>query len=268
MTDNINAVTAPHGIAIDYVQDVLPLSYAAQGGTVTERHLLFALSLKIIGMTGKGQELVGFLEQRLDISLSERQRRYLLDTDSGLYGYDVLNILKSAFVNQIYVDPSPDEPPPVREAVALIKSLGAVPAYCYLGDVGASPTGDKAAQAFEDAYLDELFPLLADMGFDAVAFMPSRNTPEQLDRVMALCRKHALMQVSGEDINQPRQPFVCEALRRPEYRHLIDTTWALIGHERMAAEKIEDGMFYRKKPQRDLDAIIYRYMNIGRNGLP
>ena len=268
MTGNINAITASHGIALDYECDILPLSCADEGGTVTERHLLFALSLKIIDILGKGRGLIDFLEQGLGIPLNEKQRRYLSDTGCELYPYDLLNVLKGAFVKQIYADASAFETPPVREAVAFIKSIGAIPAYCYLGDVGASPTGDKAAQAFEDEYLDDLFPLIADLGFGAVAFMPSRNTPEQLARVMALCREYGLMQISGEDINQPRQSFVCEELKSPEYRHLIDTTWALIGHERAATARIGDGMFYNKTAGNELDGIIKKYMNIGKNGLP
>lgn len=268
MTDNINAVTAHHGIIIDYERDILPLSWAEQGGTVTERHLLYALSVKIIDMTGKGQELIDFLMMKLNLRLTDRQKRYLSDVDCELYAYDVLNMLKGAFVERIYADASADETPPVREAVTFIKSLGAIPSYCYLGDVIASPTGDKAARAFEDEYLDDLFPLLADIGFDAVAFMPSRNTPEQLNRVMALCGEYNLVQISGEDINQPRQSFICEALKAPQYRHLIDTTWALIGHERAATGRIEDGMFYGGRQGKDLNAIVDRYMSIGRKGLP
>ena len=56
-----------------------------------------------------------------------------------------------------------------------------------------------------------LFVKLKEFGFDAVTFMPSRNTPEQLDRVMALCREHGFFMISGEDINQPRQSFICKA---------------------------------------------------------
>jgi len=268
MAGNINAVTAIHGITIDYERDVLPLSYAQKGGTVTERHLLFALSHKIIDLLGKGGKLIDFLTEKLDIRLTDKQRQYLSDVDSELYAYDLLNVLKGSFVKRIYVGTSTEETPPVRDAVEFIKTLGAIPAYCYLGDVIASPTGDKTAQAFEDEYLDELFPLLKDIGFDALAFMPSRNTLAQLTRVMGLCREHELMQISGEDINQPRQPFICEELQRPVFRHLIDTTWALIGHERAATRRIEDGMFHKANDREDLDDIINRYMNIGRNGLP
>ena len=71
--------------------------------------------------------------------------------------------------------------------IALADKIGAVSAYAYLGDVGDSVTGDKKPQKFEDDYLDELFDVLKELKFNAVTYMPSRNTHEQLDRVRALC---------------------------------------------------------------------------------
>jgi hypothetical protein len=73
--------------------------------------------------------------------------------------------------------------------------------------------------------------------------MPSRNTAEQLGRVMSLCEKYGFMQISGEDINQPRQSFICRQLGEPRYKHLIETTWALVGHEKAVTKDIHNGMF-------------------------
>ncbi len=74
---NINKIISPHGITIDFKNDVLPISYAYDGGTVTERHLLFALTLKIIKKIGKGQILIDFIQNKLGISLSRNQIGYL-----------------------------------------------------------------------------------------------------------------------------------------------------------------------------------------------
>jgi hypothetical protein len=43
--------------------------------------------------------------------------------------------------------------------------------------------------------------------------------------------EYGLFQISGEDINQPRQAFVCQAMRDPMFSHLYDAAWALIAHE-------------------------------------
>ena len=100
-----------------------------------------------------------------------------------------------------------------------------------MGDVGQSVTGDKRAQAFEDSYLEQLFEVISELGFKAVTYMPSRNTMEQLRRVRALCERYGFFQISGEDINSPRQSFICEAQRNPEFANLYDSTMTLIRHE-------------------------------------
>ena len=108
---------------------------------------------------------------------------------------------------------------------------------------GDSVTGDKKSQKFEDDYIEELFELLKTLGFNAVTYMPSRNTLEQLKRVKSLCDKHGLFQISGEDINSPRQSFICKAMENKEFENLIDATWALIGHEKAATKDKVKGMF-------------------------
>ena len=112
--------------------------------------------------------------------------------------------------------------------------MARISAYAYLGDVGDSVTGDKRAQKFEDDYLDELIDYVAKLGFKAVTYMPSRNTKAQLTRLRALCEKYSLFQISGEDINSPRQSFRCKALDDPKFHHLIDATYTLIGYEELA----------------------------------
>ncbi len=73
--------------------------------------------------------------------------------------------------------------------------------------------------------------------------MPSRNTRAQLDRVRGLCGQYGLFQISGEDINSPRQSFVCEAQRDPAFSNLFDATWALIAHEWRSTEDPAKGLF-------------------------
>lgn len=218
------------GIDLDYDRDVLPLTTAGEGGGVTERHLMYALALKMIGKVGKGQALADYLRQ-IGVSLSEKQVAQLLDTDYAFYAYDVLGILKSAFVPKVYIDAA-DECPNVREVVALCERMDALLCYAYLGDVGNSVTGDKKAQKFEDDYLDDVILCLKEIGVRAVTYMPTRNTPEQLARLRGLCEQNDLFQVSGEDINSPRQSFIIRAMENPMFANLIDATWKLIEHEK------------------------------------
>lgn len=242
MIDNCNKLLSSFGITLDFDADVLPLSQNDVGGSVTERHLLYALALKIIGVFGKGAGCIGFLKDTMGITLSAKIEDFLQDENNPHYAYDLLGVLKSDMIGKIYI-PATDECPKVRDILAFAKEIGAIPAYAYLGDVGQSVTGDKKAQKFEDDYLDLLFETISELGFEAVTYMPSRNTGEQLDRVMELCDKYNLFQISGEDINSPRQSFYCEKLQDPKFFHLIDATYALIGHEKMATKDLSLGMF-------------------------
>ena len=93
-------------------------------------------------------------------------------------------------------------------------------------------TGDKKAQKFEDEYLDDVIACIKSCGIRAVTYMPTRNTPDQLARLRRLCGENGLFQVSGEDINSPRQSFVIKAMENPLFANLIDATWKLIEHEK------------------------------------
>ena len=146
------------------------------------------------------------------------------------YEYDLLGILKSAFVPKIYIDAT-DECPNVRDVAKLCDEIDALLCYAYLGDVTASVTGDKKAQKFEDDYLDDVIACLKETGVRAVTYMPTRNTEAQLTRLRGLCDANGLFQVSGEDINSPRQSFVIRAMENPMFANLIDATWKLIEHE-------------------------------------
>lgn len=267
MVQKLNEAVQTLGILIDYDKDVLPLSFFHDGGEVTERHLLFSLTKKLIEKFGKGSGLLSALTGGFNLEFSPKQLELLSDSDAQgeIYEYDLLNVLKGSFIKKIYLDASGGETPPVRETVDFIKSVGAIPSYCYLGDVGESPTGDKKAQKFEDDYLDELFMIVKQTGFQAIAYMPSRNTSEQLARVQKLCGKFGFMQISGEDINQPRQSFICRQLKMPGFEHLIDTTWALVGHEISATQDLKKGMFADHKPldPKEMDERIQAYKLIG-----
>lgn len=231
MVEAINALL--DGITLDYERDVLPLSEDADGGGVTERHIMYALARAMVQKAGKGQSMVDYLAS-IGLSLSEKQKAQMLDTTYEFYEYDLLGILKSVFVPRVYIDAT-DECPNVREVAALCSEMDALLCYAYLGDVTASVTGDKKAQKFEDDYLDAVIACMKDCGIRAITYMPTRNTPEQLTRLRTLCEENGLFQVSGEDINSPRQSFIIRAMENPLFANLIDATWKMIEHEKTGA---------------------------------
>ena len=226
MIERINELV---GVQLDYDRDVLPLSMAAENGGVTERHLMYALAIELVKQVGKGQGMIDKLTS-VGMNLSEKQKNMLLDTEYPFYEYDVLGMLKGTFVPKIFIDAT-DECPKLKDMVKLCEEIDAFLCYAYLGDVGDSVTGDKKAQKFEDDYLEDVFECLKEEGVKAVTYMPTRNTQAQLERLRGLCDQYGMFQISGEDINSPRQIFVIKAMENPMFKNLIDATWKLIEHE-------------------------------------
>ncbi len=255
-----------HAPTLDFDADVMAISHAEQGGSITERHILYALARKLMAAHGKGPDLLRFVEQQMRIPIPTKLKEMLQDVDNPHYAYDLLGVFKSALVPLFFIKSSKAECVNVRTAVDFGNAVGAIPAYAYLGDVGESPTGDKKAEKFEDDFLDMFVPELKRMGFKAITYMPPRNTQAQLMRLQRLCRDHALMEISGVDINSSRQSFNCPILLEPAFRHLTDAAWALIAHEKLAAVSPELGMFH---PENSMtfgtlqDRVAY-YAGIGR----
>ena len=265
--EKLNAVLTERGApTLDFDADVVAISQADNGGSITERHILYALSLKLIAAHGKGQPLVGFVEGQLQVPLNGSLRELLLDVDNPHYAYDLLGAFKASLVSEFFMISDYDECISVFEAVEFANTIGAISAYAYLGDVAESPTGDKKAEKFEDDFLEELVPELAKIGFKAITYMPPRNTREQLARLRKLCQASGLMEISGVDINSSRQSFNCPILLEPEFRHLTDAAWALIAHEKLAAVDPKLALFSPENPlaSASLEERIAKYSDIGR----
>lgn len=245
MTELISAYLKQWGITLSYESDVVPISKLEEGGTITERHLLFAAATKLTERFGRGKHLVSFITDELKLNIPTKIESYLTDSNNPFYKYDLLGLLKSDFLERFYI-PATTECYPVARVIDFANQIHAIPAYAYLGDIEESVTGDKKAQKFEDSYLEELFETIIKLGFKAVTYMPSRNTEKQIERVSGLCERYNLMQICGEDINSPRQSFVGKAITADKYPLLVDSTWALIAHEQLATEDEKNALFSRE----------------------
>ena len=265
MTARIDSEVAAYGMSLDFDRDVIPVSRWEQKGNITERHILYATAQMFIRECGKGQPLIDFLTDKIKIQIPDVNRGYLLDVDSPIYTYDLTNLLKGFFSEMMYIDATHEETPDVREAVPYLNSLGCLPTYTYLGDVrGNSVTGDKKTQKFEDDILDELFACLHEYGMRAFSYAPTRNAPDQVERVRALCREYDMLEVLGEDINQPRQDFIMKHSSDADRQFFNDSTWAIIGHEILADQDLDQSIIsdasLAKYP--DLAARIQYYKKV------
>lgn len=266
MVEALNRLLPGYGLRpLDFDRDVAALSQAGEGGSITERHLMCAVANAIVAEVGRGEPAVRFVQERMEVAVPARIAELLRDPANPHYVYDLLGVFKSAFLGRVFIQPGGDECPPVGALVALGDRLDAIPVYAYLGDVGESPTGDKKAEHFEDAFLDELMPELKRLGFKGVTYMPPRNTRAQLRRIRALCAAHGFMEISGVDINSSRQAFTCPILLEDDFRHLVDATWALIAHEKLATADARHALFRPDNPyaRRPLEERIALYARVG-----
>jgi len=278
MVDNLNSMVSGSGLApLSYDKDVVPLSMADKGGSVTERHILYAFSLRLIQEAGQGERLLGFLKEKFKVEASGKVKSLLEDKENPYYSWDLLGLLKSSFNEKIFIQPDENECPPVEKATAFALSINAIPSYAYLGDIGESPTGDKKAEKFEDDFLDSLIPRLKNFGFLGLTYMPPRNTAAQLERLHRLCVEHSFLEICGVDINSPRQTFNCPEIQQKEFAILIDSTWALAAHEMLSSElhsqslsmKSSRGLFNPLDPlaAKPLEERIAAFAALGRDGV-
>ena len=267
MVEALNALIVPLGVpALDFERDVAAISQTADQGSITERHLLFALVHRLYDLTGGGQKLVDFVSGPMGVKLSPKIAGLLTDANNPHARYDLLGVFKSAFLDRVFIQPGADECMPVAKAVEFGNRVGAIPVYAYLGDVGESPTGDKKAEKFEDDFLDQLVPEVVRLGFKGITYMPPRNTRAQLTRLSSLCKQHRLFEISGVDINSSRQSFNCPELLDAQYAHLLDATWALFAHERLGNHDQRFGLFDARNPlaAKSLEERVAAYAAIGK----
>ena len=253
MIETANIILKDAGLEIiDFENDVILKSQYNNGGGITERHLMAAFAEKIINRFKRGPDLPEGLKKLFNIDPGPKLEKLLSDRDNPHYLYDLLGVLKMGLLPRFFIQPGKNECINAEAAVNFALSINAIPAYSYLGDVGESPTGDKKAEKFEDSFLDELFKEVKRLGFLAITYMPPRNTPEQLTRIQRFCAEGNFMEISGVDINSSRQSFNCPEVLSPGCRHLLDTTWALIAHERFASVNSTWGLFSPNNPLNSL----------------
>jgi hypothetical protein len=262
MINHINHLIRSIGLKLDYEKDVRMLSKVLEGGTVTERHLLFALAKVLLNQFKDIDDMISFIERTFDLTINRTQKERLTQVSNAWLPYDLMAVLKTN-TNKYYVEAS-EELPEAHEFVEKAISFGAIPAYAYLGDIESSVTQDKRKQNFEDSYLDDLMKELKKINVPAIAYMPTRNTPSQIERVQKLAKQHGFMEISGEDINQPRQAFTCDAYQKPSFHHLIETSWALIGHEVLSNQYPYQGWMGKNHEHLSIKARIQYFAQIGR----
>lgn len=267
MTELINKKYRPYGIILNYERDVVQLARGEEGGSITEWHLLYALAIELINRFGRGQILLRFITQELEIDITEKMRQHLLDvTDNDIYIYDLINVLKGE-VKNFYID-ADAECCSILEFLKLAKDIGAIVVYPYMGDIIQNFLGEYRVEKFEDSFLEELLKELKDLGVQAVSFEPSRLTDEQLSKIMRLCDEMGLMQLSGETIYSVRQSFAASILDEEKFAHLRNCVWAAAGNVKALENGLNSSMFSSQTIQSypKLEERVLIYSALGKYG--
>ena len=74
------------------------------------------------------------------------------------------------------------------------------------------------------------------------------------------------MEISGVDINSSRQSMNCPQLLQSNARHLVDSAWALVAHEKLSSVDARLGLFHPENPLfgKSLQSRLERYAMLGR----
>ena len=150
--ERINAYLTP--VAIDYDQDVLPLTPA---GNPTERHILLAYTRAVERSLA---DPIAFWSDKLELPLD--QVAALADDMPRLHNLLRARLMKRGGVG--YAPPGPDSFPAVEAFHAFVVQCGAIPCAAWLDGVSA---GEQAE--------GELLELLIAKGVAALNIIPDRN---------------------------------------------------------------------------------------------
>ena len=101
MVEKLNSIAGALGLPqLDFDRDVFALSEAASGGSITERHILYALSKVIVKTAGRGKPLIRFIEEKLRITVPQKIKGFLLEPENPHELFDLLGLLKSTFLQE------------------------------------------------------------------------------------------------------------------------------------------------------------------------
>ena len=264
---------------LDFEKEIAKPSEASVGGSVTGCHAMHVLAERIVRRTKRGRAVSEYLRDEMKLDVPDWMEERLLDAKNPYYLYDLTEFLADELTGEVALSPNKSECVSVEDAVSFANEVGGIPCYMYRGAAespdtadaegdSAQGSGDAAApgpQRFEQSHMEQLVPALRGIGFRALSYSPRRNGHAELERLQQLCAEHGLMELSSIRVQSNRTPFVAEELEQDAYRHLTDSAWALIAHEKLSACNPRLGLFAAGNPYYDLalPERIRKYSELG-----
>ena len=260
MVEKFNSRLKKYGMVLNFERDVKAASMYRSGGTVTERHILYALAQKLIKKFGNADAILEFIQKNLGAEIEEEHLLALSDINNPYYAYDLVSCLKHE-VRFFYVPA--DDVLSAKDVVSLAHRHGGLITYSYVGVAKRIYEDREETVVLEDGYLEELMRDLGHFGFDAIEYVPAGVSAERAELLSALAAENGMFTLPYSDLNSPRQLFVGEGDMPAE---LIRNTWAVVGHEKSVNYNLEDGLNTEKSKEKtpDLEARLILYAEIGR----
>lgn len=255
MVERLNARFKKFGICLNFEDDVLKRTRYKEGGSVTERHILYALAIKLVGMFGDAERLENFLTGTLGMTVDD-DTRMKLDFASPYLAHDLVGLLKDE-VKFFYV-PATDALS-AEEAVALAHENGALVTYNYVGKRSAS-TGDEE---FEGDNTKAIIERLGGLGFDAIEIVPGGDE-ERENELFALAKEAGMFVLPYRDVNSPRVDVAVKGSSKDAV--LERNMWAVVGNGKSADLDIKGGIKTANfgGGSVDLDARLELFAAIGK----
>ena len=260
MVEKFNNRLRKYDISINFEKEVVPLSKYGEGGTVTERHILYTFAQKLIEKFGDAEAIKGFLTGELGINIEEEFLPAISDTANPYYAFDLLNCLKHE-TKFFYVNV--DEMESIEDIVALAREFGGLCTYTYVGERHKFYENGVLVEKHEDEYLSEFISDLGRWGVDAIEYVPDAISEHKREQITELARENGMFTLPCMDINSPRQLFVQgKGLSEELSRNL----WAVIGHAKSSQFDLSDGLNTEKSKEKNpnLEARLKLYAEIGK----
>ncbi len=256
MVEKFNRRLSKYGVQIDFEKDVKPLARLKEGGTITERHILYAFAQKLINKFVYADKILSFITDDLSIKVEGEYLSALSDTKNPYYAYDLVDCLKGE-IGFFYI---PDKDLlSAQKAVELAHKYGALISYCYVGHLRR--VGEQAEEG--SLSIKELASYLSKLGFDGLEFFPGTVEDCVAEELKAAAEENGLILVGCTDIHSPRQHFNAPAVEED----LVRNKWAIIGHEKCVEYDLQDGINTEKSKAKnpDLNARLGIYAGAGKN---
>jgi len=254
MIARINAYMAP--VAIDYEQDVLPLT---PSGNATERHMLIAYDAAARKLYPGRSDLLRFWSDRLGLSV-EAVDAFLTDTP---FPHDTIRAKLMKQGGPGYMAPTPDSFPPLEDAIAATEACGALPCYPF---VDGTSTGEQDMRA--------LLTDLVSRGIVAMVLIPDRNwnvqdtarsqdLVERMNAALQAAERLDLPVFIGTEMNKPGQLLIDDLsvpalhAHSEQFKRGADMLWAHTVLERHHGLGFQSAWARAQVPSRAERAHLY-----------